>query len=443
MTADGGSGAAAPGGRLKHLDGLRGVAAVAVVFLHCVAQFHYPWSFGPVGVLTGWSRVLAATPLNVLYAGNLAVCVFFVHSGIVLALPHLRSDRVSLRSVLDMAARRPIRLVVPIAGALLVSLTLTKLGLFEVNVTVRSALRTMSPQTEEMLNRGAPWGRWLWDITGFGVMFGSDSRFLPVLWTMPVEFAGSYVVLALVGVFPRRGVRIAAGAAALVAALWLDQLYMTGFIAGVLLAEAVVWHERRVARDTRLVEGTVPVALRRWLVFVALAAGLWFGTLPEFRADAWAPLWRGDVSLRTRLIGAHLVGATLIVIAVLGSAVAKRLLSHRSIRELGRISFSLYLLHEMVLFALGNRVFLRLRATSVPYAVASTATALVVLVVSLVAAWWFTRWIDEPAIRLAKRVSAAFGLRPRPSASLDASASRPRVEPTPHRHVSGSTPTGS
>src|SRR5262249_55480487 len=94
--------AASPPQRLDFLDGLRGWAALVVVFSHLWGQFarHLVPVYGTV-------------PLRALSCGHLAVVVFFVLSGTALSLQFVRTSQPV--TILPALAARYVRLVVPIA----------------------------------------------------------------------------------------------------------------------------------------------------------------------------------------------------------------------------------------------------------------------------------------------------------------------------------------
>jgi peptidoglycan/LPS O-acetylase OafA/YrhL len=75
--------------------------------------------------------------------------------------------------------------------------------------------------------------------------------------------------------------------------------------------------------------------------------------------------------------------------------------------RLGRLSFSIYLLHFPILFTLGCAGFMAL-ADFLPNPAAIAVTFVGFVLVLLIAASGFERWVDRPAIRLSRRLDTAF-----------------------------------
>jgi peptidoglycan/LPS O-acetylase OafA/YrhL len=97
--------------RIEYLDSLRGLAAATVVIDHCFAIFpllHSAWEGKPVSNPAVWA--LTFTPLHLLWAGDEAVILFFVLSGLVLALPYFNGREPFYPSYL---IRRFFRIYVP------------------------------------------------------------------------------------------------------------------------------------------------------------------------------------------------------------------------------------------------------------------------------------------------------------------------------------------
>lgn len=86
-------------GRLSSLDGLRGIAAMAVVAEHCLLTDLNFWS---AFQSENWRdssapqivNLLSFTPLRLFWAGSPAVAIFFVLSGFVLSMPFWRSQNI-------------------------------------------------------------------------------------------------------------------------------------------------------------------------------------------------------------------------------------------------------------------------------------------------------------------------------------------------------------
>jgi peptidoglycan/LPS O-acetylase OafA/YrhL len=79
-----------------------------------------------------------------------------------------------------------------------------------------------------------------------------------------------------------------------------------------------------------------------------------------------------------------------------------RVLESGACRRLGRLSFSIYLLHFPILFTLVCAAFIPVRHV-LPYAGAVGVAFALFLVLTLVAAMLFERWVDRPAIALSRR----------------------------------------
>ena len=141
-------------GRFRSLDGLRGVAALAVVFHHLVLM--------TPGIPNGlWPQRDSATisvlwrgvtfPLHLaLSAGLEAVFVFFVLSGFVLTLPALRAGAFSWP---QYYVRRVLRLGLPVLGSIALAVVLLllvprypvdrELVLMRVNITPETRAEVM------------------------------------------------------------------------------------------------------------------------------------------------------------------------------------------------------------------------------------------------------------------------------------------------------------
>lgn len=111
------------GKKLFYLDGLRGLAAFAVVISHYIQVF-YPAALSGRAEQAhfAWDTWYGISPINLFYNGQFAVCLFFVLSGYVLSVKMYEEaldSETFLKLLRSSALRRYIRLAVPAAMSVL------------------------------------------------------------------------------------------------------------------------------------------------------------------------------------------------------------------------------------------------------------------------------------------------------------------------------------
>lgn len=367
-----------PALRLHYLDGLRGWAALAVVI------FHSTWE-----LFKGYLPAVRTSAPGLINDGKLAVYVFFVLSGLVLAHPYLRTRRIE--TLQTTALRRYVRLTIPIAAASALALGLMWLGWMrnvEANRIVESQdwLGAFYLQAPTLVS----WAKFAF----YNVFFHYDlhTSYDIVLWTMPFELAGSFVVfglLALAGASLRARLLWYAAAAVLAVR---EAPEMLSFICGIALAEIATSRRYLQAADARAgdVAGVALLAL-------AFAGSVWL-------RDRYDPVLCAGLAL-------------LVVLGAMLSARLRALLETPLSQALGRISFPLYLVHTLVICSASSMLILKLADLGWSRAAVVGVVAPATIAASLAAAALFA-----PVERLAIAASRAFsslvtGRRARPFAS--------------------------
>jgi peptidoglycan/LPS O-acetylase OafA/YrhL len=392
-------------GRIAWLDGLRGIAAIQVVFLHYTTAF-LPGLGGldPSLMTHGWEMLILSTPLYFVINGYGSVYLFFLMSGV--ALTHSFA-RVPL-AIWHSALRRLIRLGLPMAAAVLLSYALmrawpsehlmaseiigstTWLGKIGPSaITFANALRQIFVEAMLAGYQGAGLlpGR-------IGVLFGQQTileAFNAPLWTLHLEFYGSLLVIALVALkarLRRRWYHLVCLALALALPKSPLVLFLLGHLAAPLLSRAGVARWHRPAGWYLLAIGIV---LSTGQVFAPIR--LLFALLPR-------PVIPGAVDA---LHFQPMLAAIFIFAGVAMLPAVQRVLTRPLGRFAGRISFSLYLVHFPILFTVVCALFLVLQPV-VPYGVAVAACCLAGMALSVVIAVLFERLVDRPAIALSRAV---------------------------------------
>jgi peptidoglycan/LPS O-acetylase OafA/YrhL len=372
---------ATPPRRLEHLDGLRGFAALIVIFHHLVMAFCPDFGNGNVHFVgrNGW---MPLSPLSLLWAGNLCVAIFFTLSGYVLAPSILKTGS----SFVALVVRRLVRLTPPVFAALLFAYAIWDLGLMH-NVEAAPLgysvawLGTFYPGTPHFLQIFT-------DMTWMPVK-NSKIAFDPPMWTMHPEYIGSFGIFVVYLALRRYRIARICALLALVPLVWGG--WYVDFVGGALLSE---------------IEFT-NLSMRRRLIFgiftliIAADFGLFTWSYGPGGRMYFADYLPGLV-FGGNANGAHQLGGIAILAAICLSGVAQRLLSWRPAVFLGHNSFGIYLLHFPIVCSAGSYVFARLRPDD-GFWIAFPTAAIVTIVPTILLAIVFTHFIDGPSNTLSHR----------------------------------------
>jgi peptidoglycan/LPS O-acetylase OafA/YrhL len=389
--------------RLTQLDGLRGIAALVVVIFHLSLIAQPFLDTNSTGDAWWW---LSETPLRLATDGTQAVLLFFVLSGLVVALPALRAGFTKF-SWKKYFASRFLRLYIPAWGALVIaSILIFCIPRASSNVTANFWLDNTNAKSVQFLT-------FLQNATLMKVGNATDN----VLWSLRWEiiFSALLPLFVLAAVLIRRS-WIAFGVVMLgcVALTIGDPVHANGafylpvFMMGTLMASRLESIQEWAARRSR----------RFWIF--ALATSLFFMVATQiflFAAPAGSPMF----GLLWSLVG---VGAAGIILCAIGFVSFENFLNTRVSQFLGKISFSLYLIHVPIIatlaYALGDAQWWLVGIIGIP--------------LSIGAATVFHRYIEVPSQRLAKRVGERVARRrvhPAPVELADTPAIAP-IDVAPH-----------
>jgi len=319
--------------RFVELDGLRGICAVIVLFWHLLLTFPGAWSVLENGrVPDGWSDPMAwilGTPLSVTVFGSAAVLVFFVLSGFVLTLSFEKVDRLRYAPFI---IKRVVRIWAPFAVAILIS------------VGGAALLRTTVVPASDWLRD------WSWTeplsvrvlVHHLGMTGGAISYNNP-MWSLVHELRVSVVFPLIVLAALRAPLATVAAAGLLslgaVALMTNDQRWSVESLLSTLsyvylfAAGAALY---RVLPKLRAGLQRLPDA-GALAIWAAIIGGLWFCFwLDHTRIDKWNAFPIGVLSIA-------------VVAMTLRGDLVSRTLSTPVAKFLGRISYSLYLIHLPVM----------------------------------------------------------------------------------------------
>jgi peptidoglycan/LPS O-acetylase OafA/YrhL len=366
-----------PTRRLTALDSVRGVAAFIVVLSHCCLTLpDAAWSQLDRSV---WSR-----PIRLFTNGDAAVIIFFVLSGYVLALPFFRGAQPSYPRYLF---KRICRIYIP----------------FAVTISI-AALLCQAVNVRQCLAGASNWLDWSfgeWVRPGPSALFGhfmmtgmkQDIALDPVMWSLVYEMRISLIfpVLMILCWDTRLALLVTAvtlaGSTTILAAFpeaahptaiknfWFTILWTVRiapyFMVGILLSH----HSEAIRRVIRY----IPARIRLTLMAVPIV----IFTIPHH-------------FLSVRSGSLYVIGAAMVIVLAVEIPSISAILHRAPIPWLGRISYSLYLIHLPILLALFYTL-----SGNVP----SVFIIIAVLITSLIMATLMHHFVEVPAIKLGQRVA--------------------------------------
>lgn len=99
-------------------------------------------------------------------------------------------------------------------------------------------------------------------------------------------------------------------------------------------------------------------------------------------------------------------GGVLIVYSILMSPKLSTQFDHSVLVWLGKLSFSIYLLHLIVLYVVGLPIFNYLLSLGVDYATSAVIASIIFITLTLCVSEYFSRWVDQFAIKFSQRMAS-------------------------------------
>lgn len=370
------------------IEGLRGWASVMVLLSHLALTFWPAMHTGQLeDVGSGIDLSIFNSPLSFIYSGSFSVALFFVMSGYVLTIKFARTG--DERVIRSLFIKRYFRLMPPVLVSTLFAYTLMRSGLMN-NATapLSSWYRSLAHTTPD-LHRAIFEGAWTSFVTPDFPSYNAP------VWTMRVEFLGSLMCFALSLLTQRMrlyGVVYVATILALLTALQHDGPYFALFVVGNWLARIELPRIKPIHATAMLI------------------IGMWLGgyhDLSTFHAPLRVLHFLAPNS--TTPVICFSLAATIIFVAIIQCESLSGFFSR--FKSIGKLSFSLYLIHFPILLSMGGYAFNIARSHGMNYPISAAVTCAAIIVTSYVAARIFQHLVDEKSILLSERV-LRFGFRP-------------------------------
>ncbi|WP_409305547.1 acyltransferase family protein [Peribacillus sp. SCS-155] len=367
--------------RFRQLDSLRGLAAITVMMSHFFEIF-------PIFIANTYAEntsinILKYSPVHIIYAGHEAVIFFFILSGFVLSLPFY-SQRQPDYPV--YVTKRIFRIYVPYVVSVIIAVIL--------NLSISgNGINGLSDWINSVWSLPVDW------VTFFGhiLFIGSfdNAEFNPVYWSLVHEMRISLVFpLLMLCLMRYKEVRNLA--------VWIP-LSFFGFVATVLLAKIGIEIDyfatfsyiimfllgAILAKNKDILikkYSSLSLISKVLLSIISLLAYTSFWTFQNVRIINYS------------IINDYFIAAGVFIIVIMSLAPGNlsRFLLLRPVQFLGKVSYSLYLYHSLVLFSLVYLLHNKFNWISIlSFSFVGT------IIVSSFAYYL----VEKPAIKFGKRVS--------------------------------------
>ncbi|MED0992668.1 acyltransferase [Bacillus nitratireducens] len=371
--------------RYKELDSLRGIAAIIVLLGHFLALFPI------LGKKVMYSTFGAY--FSILWQGHSAVIIFFVLSGFVLSLPFYKGTEFNY---LKYLIKRVCRIYIPYIVILFIAIGI-KLGIHSKIGTIPGLVQWGSWNIEVSFNR-------VMDHILFLREFNSDA-FIMVIWSLVHEMRISIVFPLIIFLLLRVNWKVSIGIAMFLSVIgyllmknipsefnmpvstnyFITLHYSSMFIIGALLAK------NREYLVSKIINSKVK--------YILLPLGLLFFSYPRIPFMLLSKLiGEIDYELYLIIIDWYICfGAVLIILSALSSKLFSKLLLIKPVQFIGEISYSLYLVHPIVLL---TTVHIFYGKISVPLIL------LISFIFTMVVSVLCYKFIEIPSIKIGRKLAA-------------------------------------
>jgi peptidoglycan/LPS O-acetylase OafA/YrhL len=329
-------------GKVMYLDGIRGLAALCVFFHHFTLAF-YPAYYTHVAAtshLNGLELAYGESVFRFLTCGSFCVHIFFILSGYVLSRKYLRENDLSI--IISSAQKRYLRLFIPVGTTLLIAYILMMGGLY---YNVPAAAITHSNE----------WLGGFWTFANptavflksfcYQTMFHGQNLLDTTLWTMSIELYGSMLVFALLALTHNTRNKGLSFVLMGIALVLMNKTLYTCFVLGI----SFNYLERNPPKLHPAVRFTATTLL--------LVVGCILGSYSQHvnTGSIFEQLPATVMAARNTF---HITGGYFLILAVVLSPRLQQFFSSGALRFLGHISFSLYLLHCLIIGSISCFLFL-------------------------------------------------------------------------------------
>lgn len=376
--------------RITWIDGLRGVASLFIVFHHFIMGY-YPAAYEGVGALRHMSgnteAVFSQSPLAFFAIGDFWVSVFCLVSGFVISYQvfHMTDVKQFSKSLL----KRYPRLMLPVFALSAIVYVMLHLELF---FNTPAAALSGSEWLAQFYQNKTTVSDLIFSSIADTWIVGMSTLYSNAFWMLADLFAGSFMAYILAAMARGMNGRMLYVYIGVVVVYLSTNSRLTDFAFGVLLAYIAERFGSKIAAHSK-----VCVCLGSGTLILAVILGAY--PVAYSPTNAYRILNHLPQRLNPYYFY-HMLAAALLVLSIYLLSPLKRLLSLKPMLFLGKISYSVYLVHIPVLFSLSAWLLVEFTKRTQNYNLSAGMMLLISMPVILLISCLFYRFIEKPAARL-------------------------------------------
>lgn len=348
--------------RFNSLEGIRALACIGVALGHFVQAIWIKQSLG----------IIVKTPLRVLFnATGSAVPTLFIISGFVLCIKYFQKH--CYEQVPIDIIKRWFRLVPAVLVANIVVFIMMKCNLLyniEVGQTLGSELlgtaNNFAPAIKDCLYDGF-----------VGYFIGRKQTYIAPLWTMKIEFLGSILVLATVGIFKDNRFRWVFYVVYLLFFAKSSNTYAY-LVIGMIICD--------LCYSTRIVS-----FLKKHQILTNIILTVVFYEFTMYKGKYWITI----------------VIIALLIMTLMASKAAEYIFGNRLMRWIGRHSFAIYLVHWPVYLSFSSWYYLKMKDV-LSYEMLMKSELILTMIIVVGLSWFMAKYIENLGNRPVKWISANY-----------------------------------
>ncbi|MBL5946423.1 acyltransferase [Enterobacter asburiae] len=372
--------------KLHHVDGLRGIACLMVVFSHLALIFYPGLHDSNLINNNQFVNFIFNSPLSFFYSCTAAVFIFFTLSGFILSHAFMNGKDL-LENITPMVTKRYFRLAIPaVVSCFFCLMVLTSdLPNREMLSSWIQSYRVDNPSIANALYSGS--------ISAF---LGDGSSYNPVLWTMKIELIGSFLTYflctTLIKSHKKSLIILFFGMMFFLSTIPQKEKY--GYIA-FLVGIYLFFSNFRVSNISAFI----------LLILGIYAGGIHYGSSPYIYTIYYTRFFLNGEESNAYILF-NFISGVIITTIILKNVSFKKTFGHGIFTFMGKVSFSVYLFHLPILVITSPLIFNYFYGKGFGYATCALSASIVSALLIYALSNLVFKMVDKPSMRLSSKIAS-------------------------------------